>query len=144
MDEKNRILQMVRDGKISVDEGLELLGVLDETDVKAAQAAQAAQGPSAKTRDRFLRVRVDSADTKVNVNIPLGLLKVASNLITMGSGFIPQEARREMEAKGIDISKIDFEELVSLIDQGLVDGKLVDVDVDDPNEGRTRVEVYVE
>lgn len=144
MSEKNRILQMVRDGKISVDEGLELLGALDETDAKTAQAAQAAQGPSAKTRDRFLRVRVDSADTKVNVNIPLGLLKVASNLITMGSGFIPQDARREMEAKGIDISKIDFEELVSLIDQGLVDGKLVDVDVDDPNEGRTRVEVYVE
>jgi hypothetical protein len=142
MSEKNRILQMVRDGKISVDEGLELLGALDETDAKAAQAA--AQGPSAKTRDRFLRVRVDSADTKVNVNIPLGLLKVASNLITMGSGFIPQEARREMEAKGIDISKIDFEELVSLIDQGLVDGKLVDVDVDDPKEGRTKVEVYVE
>lgn len=60
----------------------------------------------------------------MNVNVPLGLLKATSKLVTMGMGFIPEDARLEMQKKGIDISKINFEELVGLIDQGLVDGKL--------------------
>jgi hypothetical protein len=136
MSEKTRILQMIRDGKITPDEGLELLEAMDGTEPRA-------QSPLPKTADRFLRVRVDSPDTKVNVNIPLGLLKATSRFVTMGMGFIPDEAHRELEAKGIDLSKIDFEELMSLIEQGLVDGKLVDVDTED-EEGRTRVEVYVE
>lgn len=137
MSDKARILQMVRDGKISTEEGLELLEALDG-------AAPKVQGSSVKNKDRFLRVRVDSADTKVNVNIPLSLLKVTSRFVSMGMGFIPDEARQEMEKKGLDISKIDFEELVDLIEQGLVDGKLVDVDTEDEESGRTKVEVYVE
>lgn len=137
MSEKARILQMVRDGKITAEEGLELLEALDGD-------APRVQSPAEKAKDRFLRVRVDSADTKVNVNIPLSLLKVTSRFVTMSMGFIPDEARKEMEKKGLDISKIDFEELVDLIDQGLVDGKLVDVDTEDEESGRTKVEVYVE
>jgi hypothetical protein len=86
---------------------------------------------------------VDSAEAKVNINIPLNLLKVTSRLVGVGMGLIPEEARREMENKGIDLSKINFEELVNLIDQGMVDGKLVDVDTDEEGK-RTRVEVYVE
>ncbi len=58
--------------------------------------------------------------------------------------FISKEARREMAERGVDLSKIDVEELVSLIDQGLADGKLVDADIDNPEKGRTKVEVYVE
>jgi hypothetical protein len=136
-EEKARILQMVRDGKITTEDGLELLSALDETEGRVPR-------PPKGIQDRFLRVRVDSTETKVNVNFPLSLLKVASNLVNMGVSFVPDEARREMEAKGLDITKIDFEDLVNLINQGLVDGKLVDVDTEDPEHGRTRVEVYVE
>lgn len=58
--------------------------------------------------------------------------------------FIPGEARQEMEKKGINLSEIDLEELVQMIEQGLVDEKLVDIDVDDPEEGRVRVEICVD
>ncbi|HML90303.1 MAG TPA: hypothetical protein PKA28_17825 [Methylomusa anaerophila] len=136
-DEKSKLLQMVRDGKISIEEGLELLGALDDTGSRPPI-------PGKKLGDRFLRVRVDSAEAKVNVNIPLILLKVASQLGNMIAGYIPEEARREMAGKGLDFSKIDFEELVNLVDQGLVDGKLFDVDIEDPKKGKIRVEVYVE
>lgn len=135
--EKSKILQMVRDGKISAEDGLELLNALEDAGDRAPNVEKI-------KKDRFLRVRVNSAETKVNVNIPLNLLKVASNLVNMGVGLIPTEARREMENQGIDITKIDFDELVKLIDQGLLDGKLVDVDTEDEKEGRTKVEVYVE
>lgn len=136
-DEKSRLLQMVRDGKISVEEGVELLGALDDTENRGPN-------PEKKPGDRFLRVRVDSAEVRVNVNIPLNLLKVASHLGNMIAGFIPDEARREMAGRGLDFSRIDFKELLSLIEQGLADGKLVDVDIEDPEKGRVRVEVYVE
>ena len=136
-DEKSRILQMVRDGKISVEEGVELLSAMDGTEIVAPV-------PGKNLGDRFLRVRVNSAETNVNVNIPLTLLKVASRIGNMGMGFIPDEARREMAAKGLDLSKIDFEELMNLVEQGLVDGKLVDIDTEEPGKGRVRVEVYVE
>ena len=136
-DEKSRILQMVRDGKISVEEGVELLDALDDTENRAPV-------PGKKLEDRFLRVRVDSVKDKVNVNIPLSLLRVASHFGSMVTNFIPEEARREMAGKGLDISKIDFQELVNLIEQGLANGKLVDIESEDPVEGITRVEVYVE
>jgi hypothetical protein len=136
-DEKSKILQMVRDGKISVEEGVELLDALDGTENRAPS-------PGKKLEDRFLRVRVDSAEAKVNVNIPLGLLKAVSHLGNMITGFIPDETRREIAGKGLDLSRINFEELMNLVDQGLVNCKLVDIDVEDPKEGRTRVEVYVE
>ncbi|GAB6274512.1 MAG: hypothetical protein STSR0004_13750 [Peptococcaceae bacterium] len=139
-DEKSKLLQMVRDGKISVEEGLELLSALEG----AENGVSGVPDPEKKPGDRFLRVHVDSAEAKVNVNIPLSLLKVASRLGNMIAGFIPGEARREMTGRGLDLSRIDFGELVSLIDQGLEDGKLVDVDIEDPEKGKIKVEIYVE
>jgi hypothetical protein len=49
-----------------------------------------------------------------------------------------------MKKQGIDLTKIDFNELMQLIDQGLSDGRLVDVETEDEEEGKMKVEVYVE
>lgn len=135
-DEKKRILEMIEQGKISSKEGLELLNALDENDDHK-------NVPVKNISDRFLRVRVRGDGVKVNkvdVNVPLSLVKVATVFMNM----IPKEARTQMEEKGIDISQINFEEIIDLIDKGLSDGRLVDVDVDDPKEGKIKVEVYVD
>lgn len=135
-NETVKVLEMIQDGNISAAEGAELLKALEDNGVK----------PVAQRDDRFLRVRVSGDKVKkVNVNIPLKLIKVFSSFAVMGMKFIPEEARREMEKKGIDLASINMKELLLLIEQGLVtDEKLVDVDVDDPDEGKVRVEVYVE
>ncbi|SFG57561.1 hypothetical protein SAMN05660649_02064 [Desulfotomaculum arcticum] len=136
-NETIKVLEMIQEGKISAIEGAELLKAFNEdSGVKAV----------APWDGRFLRVRVSGDKVKkVNVNIPLKLLKVFSSLAVMCMKLIPEEARREMEKKGIDLASIDIEELLLLIEQGLVsDEKLVDIDVDDPDEGKVRVEVYVE
>lgn len=136
--EKIKILEMIQEGKITAAEGLELLNALEDTESKETAA------PS-RFSNRFLRVRVNGGSAKkVNVNIPLGLIRASSKLIGFGMGFIPAEARAEMEKKGVDLTKLDIEEFVRFIDEGLVDGKLVDVDTDDPVEGKVKVEVYVE
>lgn len=137
-DEKLRILEMIQAGKVTAAEGMELLNAIFESDA----TEQTLSSPNLSSR--FLKVRVDNVNSKVNVNVPLNLLKAASKFISMGMGFIPEEARLEMEKKGIDLTKFDFEELVSLIDDGLIDGKLVDIDTYDEKEGTTKVEVYVE
>ncbi len=58
--------------------------------------------------------------------------------------FNPENFLRFVAGMGIDLSQIDFTELLDLIDQGLADGKLVDVEVQDPQEGLMTVEVYIE
>lgn len=133
-DEKMRILEMIKEGKVSAAEGLQLLEAVEQAGGKTKAAAG----------ERFLRVRVNGDKTKVNVNIPLALIKVASKFTSTGMHFVPEQARNEMAKKGIDFSQIDFDELVDLIDRGLVDGKLVDVEVEDEKEGHMTVEVYVD
>jgi hypothetical protein len=141
-EERLKILQMIQEGKINAEEGLELLKALEESEPKADPLPN--PGFSRLT-NRFLRVRVNGPGvTKVNVNVPLSLIKIASKFAGQGLKFIPEPARVEMEQKGIDLSTINFEELVQMIEQGLVDGKLVDVDVNDPKDGPVKVEVYVE
>lgn len=94
---------------------------------------------------RFLRVRVTSErGKKVNINVPLGLLKIASKLAGVGMAFIPKEARQEMEEQGINLADIDFVELVEQIDQGLTDGELIDVETEDDKEGLTNIKVYID
>lgn len=133
--DKLKILEMIQEGKISTAEGLELLQALDMTNKDTRNTSD---------KDRFFRVKVDGDKTKVNVNIPLSLIRVASKFMGMGMNFIPAQARDEMNKQSIDLSQIDFAELVNLIEQGLTDGKLVDVEVEDPQEGKMTVQVYVE
>jgi hypothetical protein len=134
--EKAKILEMVQDGKITAAEGLELLEALADTGSKPAVP---------QSTGRFLRIRViNRQQTKVNVNIPLALVKAATKFAGMGMKMVPEQARLEMQKKGVNLSEINFDELISLIEQGLSDGKLVDIDTDDPKDGPTKVEIYVE
>ena len=119
-EERARILQMVSEGKISAEEGAKLLSALRTSETPA---------PAAKKKSgRWFRVRVIDLETdrvKVNVNLPMSLVSVATK---MGARFSP-----EME-------DFDWSELLATIEEGAV-GKLVEVEND---EGRERVEVFVE
>lgn len=139
-EEKLKILQMVEEKKITAAEGMELLNALEDRDTdfgpKTAGIAH---------NKKFLRIRVSGDKTKkVNVNIPLNLVKAASKFAVFGMGFVPEEARKELQQKGIDLSQLDLEELLNQIEQGLLTDNLVDIDVDDPEEGRVKVEIYVD
>lgn len=137
-DEKIRILAMVQEGRITASEGLDLINALEDNQIPAPP-------PPVRPSGRFLRVRVNGEKgMKVDVNIPIELIKIASRLAGVGLSFIPQKARAEMEKKGIDLARIDIEEMVRLIDEGMADMHLVDVDIDDPKEGKMKVEVYVD
>ena len=119
-EERARILQMVSEGKITAEEGARLLGAL-------RGGSPSPQEPRAGTA-RWFRVRVTdmaTGRTKVNVNLPLTLVKAG---IKMGARFAP-----EMEG-------FDFEELTEVVRSG-ASGKVMDVI--DEEEGE-RVEIFVE
>ena len=91
-EERMRILKMVGDGQISAEEGVRLLNAL-------RGSGSASQGPR-PGQARWFRVRVTdmaTGRTKVNVNLPLSLVKAG---IKMGAHFAP------------DMEDLDWDEMI--------------------------------
>jgi polyhydroxyalkanoate synthesis regulator phasin len=119
--EKKQILEMVRDGKLTVEEAQKIMEAMDQGDEDAA--AVTATRPT-----RFLRIRVKDEDgARVNVSVPLSLVRALWR-------FIPKDAMRELEGHNIDVDSI----LVA-VNEG-AQGVLVDVE----DEDGTKVEIIVE
>ncbi|AFQ45026.1 SHOCT-like domain-containing protein [Desulfosporosinus meridiei] len=142
--EKMKILEMVQEGKLTAVEGLDLLKAIDEGNSDKTSSQIFEQDLVKKEGERFLRVRVQGEKTlKVNVNVPLTLIRSASKLVVYAMSFVPEDKKAELEKKGLDLTDLDVEGLARIIEESL-DGKIVDVEVADPEEGRIKVEVYVE
>ncbi len=125
-EERMKILKMIQEGKISADEGAQLLKALGASDKKVSPR------PQRKPRSgsaRWLRVRVSDTrhgKSKVNVNLPLSLIDAGLNI---AGQFVP------------DVEMDDLATAITdAIEEGLV-GKIVDVVDDEDNE---HIEVFIE
>ena len=119
-EERARILQMVNNGQVSAEEGVGLLNALGGSRRPVEQVPAGTPG--------WLRVRVtdlESGRPKVNVNLPLSLVRTAAR---WGSHFAP-------ETQGLD-----WDELMDALEEGAW-GTIVDVEDDSSGE---RVQVFVE
>ncbi|MBK9053491.1 MAG: hypothetical protein IPL78_22095 [Chloroflexi bacterium] len=120
-EERLQILKMIEEGKISASEGAELLRAVDHS--KGSDAAAPLRGASDA---RWFRVRVTdtrSGRTKINVNIPIGLVNVG---IKMGARFAPE------------LDQGQYNHLLEAI-RGGRQGKVIDIE----EEGE-HVEIFVE
>ncbi len=118
-EERLQILQMLKEGKVTVEEANSLLEALGSQD--------AGQRPGTDDRSRFLRIRVvERGKQRVNVNLPIELVRVASR-------WIPTDLLKE---KG---HEIDWEEVIRMVQEG-AQGKLIEVMEDDG----TLVEIIVQ
>lgn len=130
-----KVLEMVREGKISPEDGEKLLSAM------GTEAPVKKQGK----KNSMLRVRVDVKDpdkkeqARVNVNVPLALAKKAVGLMT----FIPKEAKADLAEQGINLDEINLKELIELFEDGEISEELVNVDTGDDNQG-AKVRVYVD
>ena len=145
-EHRRQILQMLAEGKISADEAERLIAALGEP--SAAGVSEPSSAGSAKPRPKYLRVQVDSEDnkdgpTKVNVRVPMQLLRAGVKL----AGLIPPQAldraNDAMREKGIpvDLSQIKPDDLEELVEQ--LNDLTVDVDQDDAN-AKVKVRVFCE
>jgi polyhydroxyalkanoate synthesis regulator phasin len=140
-EQRRQILEMLAEGKITADEAERLIDALGRAQPEAPRAAES--HPNA--RPKYLRVVVNSAEpgsdgpTRVNVRIPLQLLRAGVRLTSL----IPPQAltkiNSELDKKGvpIDLTELKPQHIEELIDQ-LHD---VTIDVDDPE---TKVQVFCE
>ncbi len=126
-EERIRVLNMLKDGKLTVDEATKLLEAMQEAPEKDIRETQA-------NKAKWFRVKVTDLATgkpKVAVNLPMMIvdwaLKVGPRAASLG---------------GVDLNSmgVDLEELRSVISYGLR-GKIVDVTDDDSS---THVEITVE
>ncbi len=138
-DEVRKILDMLETGKINAEQANKLIAALGTASSKPEPA-------STSTNGRWLKIRVfetGAQKPKVNVNLPLGLLKILVKFGTKFSGNIPEPVTRELSEKGIhvnfnDMSPEQLEELFSELTK-FGPTKLVDVD-----EGQEHVEITIE
>lgn len=136
-EEVLKILDMVKDGKITTQEGEKLIS-----------AVTGGGEPQTKTKNgkfEMLRVRVDARGTqkkdsaKVEVNVPLAVAKKALGLVSL----VPNEAKKELAEQGIDLDSIDLGELIEMFENGEITEELVNIESGDEENGAT-VKVYVD
>lgn len=150
MSEQLRILEMIEKGQITATEGMELLEALNLANETENPANTATTTGAVRTRYnyKFLKVRVtsDNSTVNVNVNVPLRLLTTLGEIATKMTAVIPADARKEMESKGIDISNIDFAQIIEEIVNGTLDDpNIVDVEAwSEEQHAMVKVKIYVE
>ena len=137
-ENRRQILDMLAQGKINASEAERLLAALEREPLSASGPASEARR---NDRLKYLRVVVDAKDehdgpTKVNVRVPMQLLRAGVKLTSI----IPPRARTEVnealrkEGIDVDIGKLTPESLEEIIEQ------LRDLQVDvDHDKAKVRV-----
>ncbi|MFZ0863678.1 MAG: hypothetical protein WAN18_23645 [Candidatus Sulfotelmatobacter sp.] len=143
-EHRRQILQMLSEGKVSADEAERLISAMEEP---SATKSDLGPKPAGKGRPKYLRVQVDSEDggghdgpTKVNVRVPMQLLRAGVKLAYLIPAAALQKANLAMHEKGIpvDLTQIKPDNLEELVEQ------LSDLTVDvDQKDADTRVKVRV-
>ena len=141
-EDRRKILDMLANQKITTDEAERLLAALDKEPPSTARSPHDA---NATSQPKYLRVVVDALEdatdkpTKVNVRLPLQLLRAGIKLQSL----LPAEARAEvnqaLRESGIDLSQLKAENVDELI------AAFGDLHVEvDAEGGRSKVKVFCE
>ncbi len=139
-EEKLRIMEMIKDGTITPEEGLEIIEALgpsqtalvpkpDDTALVSGfedkEEAESGDSSEPKRKARWLYIQVNEEDGKnVNIRIPIGLAKFAGK-------FIPSEAKKQMAEQGVDLDLHGLLEMLekegqqNLVEVNEGDGKTV-------------------
>jgi SHOCT-like domain len=130
-EERRKILDMLAQGKITVDEAEKLLAAVGESGAGAAPETDA----SGRRSWKYLRIQVEpgsdsESGDRVNIRVPFKLIRAGLKF----AAFIPREAHAKVNQafkdKGLDvdlarITPQDLEEIVANLDDMTVevDGK---------------------
>ena len=133
------ILRMVQEGKVTPEQGAQLLEALKTSSSTSLE-------PGGK-KPRFLRVKVDVEGDKdekvaVNMNIPLALADVALKLAE-GAKIQRGDETIVLGDYVKRLSGLDFASLLQMVKEG-AEGKLVDVNVQGEDGEKVKVEVTVD
>ncbi len=137
-EERKKILEMLADGKISVEEAEKLLSAISES------SGETAEGETTdKARLRYLRVIVEPGpgsenSERVNVRVPIKLIRAGIKFASLLPKDVQGKVDNALKESGIslDFSQIKDENMEEIIES------LRDLTVD--VEGKERVRVFCE
>lgn len=138
-EERRKILEMLADGKITVEEAEKLLSAISESSEESHQEEKTQD----KARPKYLRVIVEPGPDqengeKVNIRVPMKLLRAGIKLASL----VPKDALGKVDShlkeKGInvDLSQITEDNLEEIVES------LNDLTVD--VEGKEKVRIFCE
>ena len=144
-ENRRQILDMLAEGKITVDEAERLLGLVEAPAGGGSGGADA--GETRKTPPRYLRVVVEPGPDgseeqnrqRVNVRIPMDLIRAGVKLAAL----IPTDAIDKVNEKlqqrgmGVDLSSLKAEGLEQMLEA------MADLEID-VQDGKQQVRVYME
>ena len=139
-EERREILVMLAEGKITAEEAEKLISALER-----GQPASAVPSPGAprKARPKYLRVLVDANDdgtpSRVNIRVPLQLLRAGVRLAALIPPPALSQANAELSKSGVpfDLTQLKPDQLEALIEH--LDDMTVEVDQPD-----TTVRIFCE
>jgi hypothetical protein len=149
-DETRRVLDMLRDGKITVDEADRLLKAL--TADRPSETAGADTATNAGDRVRWIRINIqkpanDGHKAKnVNIRVPIAVVKGGMRLGAIIGTFAGDKAARRMKAQGLDIDLAKISSDLSQMngpefDEFLRSLNETNIEIDD---GRSQVRITAE
>jgi hypothetical protein len=138
-EDRKRILTMVSEGKITIDEAERLIAALEKNGSNAGENNGIVQKSTSGKDLKFLRVVVDSTNgDNVNVRVPVALLRAGLKLSALVPPQVYQKVSENMAEKGVnfDINQMlingDIEQLVESMSD-------LNVDVNAANGDKVRV-----
>lgn len=115
-EEIKKILKMVESGKLKAEEAEKLIEAILDTEKKTCSG-------------KFLKIKIeDNEGEKVNINIPIALVKMATK-------FIPKDKKEYLKEKDIDI-----DEILSSIKEA-TEGEIINIE--DKKDG-SYVKIWIE
>ncbi|MEA3306315.1 MAG: hypothetical protein U9Q34_00845 [Elusimicrobiota bacterium] len=121
IEEKERILKMLEEGKIGAEDAAKLLDAIEKSEDDGEQARVG----------KTLKIRVyedDSPRPKVNLNIPIGWSKFLMP-------FVETKIQSKLKEKGVDL---DISKIKEEMEHARV-GKIIDIE-----DGGDKVEICIE
>jgi hypothetical protein len=129
--ERRQILDMLAGGKITAEDAERLLEKLGHAarEPRDGNEVEPGEQPVNSAHPKYFRIKVNSVkgDT-VNIRIPLAFVRAGVKLSTV----MPESARRRIEEKGIDLSRLSDlkgEELVDALRELTMEVNSADGDV---------------
>lgn len=146
--ERTKILEMLKNGTINVDEAEQLLSAMDAQSAPPAQEAVVLKDARGR-KPKKLRITVDasesksedggkSSNAKVNISIPLSLVKALGPIATKS---IPKDTMSDLNEQGINIDEL-LKQVVELSEN--TDEDMVNIDVNEGDNEKAKVRIYVE
>ena len=143
-DETRRVLDLVAQGKITVDEAQQLLGAINAPATEAA-ATPGGADESERQRPKWLRIAIHQPgkeghrDKDLNIRGPIAIVRSGMRLGALIPGLAGEQVQARMRERGLDV---DFSKLdAAAIDSVFKDLHDTNIEIDD---GKAQVRITTE